>query len=262
MKTALLTGMLAMAAGTVAAQPTFLVSNGSTLYRTTLGGATETFNLGDDIVGMTVAADGTIYATSSTASATSGLFELYTLENSGGAAPSLSLVTDQLANVYTALTFIGGDLYSSLGGGPRLVNIDLNTFAETEVGNTAVFNVGGAAYDQNSDTLYWSSGIEDALYSIDYNTAAATMIGSLGIDVSQQGMDFFEFDGTLYHAVDNETTGRFELGTTDTSTGAYTFLQTIVDANLEGSTSIAIIPAPGSVALLGLGGLVATRRRR
>lgn len=252
---------VAALAGSAIAQPTFLVSNGSTLYRTTLGGTTQTFNLGDDIVGMAVASDGTIYATSASANATSGLFELYTLDDAEG-TPTLTLVSDQLASVYTALTFIGGDLYSSLEGGQFLVNIDLNTFAETSVGATGVFNVGGAAYDQNSDTLYWSSGIDDALYSIDYGTAASTLVGSLGIDVAQQGMDFYEFDGVLYHAVDNETTGRFELGTTSTTTGAYSFLQTIVNANLTGTTSLAVIPTPASAALLGLGGLLATRRRR
>ncbi|MFT5423483.1 MAG: hypothetical protein ACI89L_001263 [Phycisphaerales bacterium] len=247
--------------GAAVAQPTFLVSNGSTLYRTTLGGTVETFGLSDDIVGMAVASDGTIYATSSTASTTSGLFELYTLNDAGG-TPTLSLVTDQLADVYTALTFINGDLYSSLGGGGFLVNIDLNTFAETSVGHTGIFNIGGAAYDSDSDTLWWSSGIDDALYTVDYNTAASTLIGSLGIDVAQQGMDFYEFEGVLYHAVDNETSGRFELGTTSTTTGAYSYLQTIVNANLEGSTALAIIPSPATAGLLGLGGLLATRRRR
>ncbi|MFG0307378.1 MAG: hypothetical protein ACF8Q5_14325 [Phycisphaerales bacterium JB040] len=262
MKTALFASTLALTAGLAAAQqPTFLVTNGSTLYRTTVGGPVETFNLGDDIVGMAVAADGTIYATSSTANATSGLFELYTIDDAEG-TPTLSLVTDQLASVYTALSIIDGSLYSSFEGGQFLVNVDLNTFAETTVGATGVFNVGGAAYDQGSDTLYWSSGIDDALYTIDYTTAAATLVGSLGIDVAQQGMDFYEFNGVLYHAVDNETTGRFELGTTDTTTGAYTFLKTIVDANLQGSTSLAVIPTPASAAVLGLGGLLATRRRR
>jgi len=252
---------LAFGSATAVAQPTFLVTNGSTLYRTTLGGSTETFGLGDDIVGMTVASDGTIYATSSTASVTSGLFELYTLDNAEG-TPSLTLVTDQLADVYTALTFINGDLYSSLGGGGFLVNIDLNTFAETSVGHTGIFNIGGAAYDSDSDTLWWSSGIDDALYTVDYTTAAPTLVGSLGIDVAQQGMDFYEFNGVLYHAVDNETTGRFELGTTSTATGAYSYLQTVVDANLDGTTSLAIIPSPATAGLLGLGGLFATRRRR
>lgn len=244
-----------------AAQPTFLITNGSTLYRTSIGGSVETFGLGDDIVGMTVAADGTIYATSNTVSTTTGLYELYTLDDAEG-TPTLSLVSDQLAEVYTALSFIGGDLYSSRGGGQFLVNIDLGTFAETTVGGTGVFNVGGAAYDQDTDTLYWSSGIDDALYTVDYATAASSLVGSLGIDVSQQGMDFYEFNGVLYHAVDNETSGRFELGTTSTTTGAYSYLQTVVNANLEGSTSLAIIPSPATAGLLGLGGLLAARRRR
>jgi len=255
-----MTALVAAAlAGSAFAQPTFLVTNGSTLYRST-GGTVETFNLGDDIVGLAVADDGTIYASSSTASSTSGLFELYTLDDAGG-TPTLNLVTDQLSNVYTGISVIGDTIYSSRGGGPLLFAVDLNTFSETNLGNTGLpVGIGGSAYRAADDTYFWSEGVDDLLYEVDRTTATATAIGSFGIDTGQQGLEFFE--GQLYFATDNETTGRLEIGTLNQNSGAYSFLQVIDPVNVTGTVSLAVIPTPASGALLALGGLLATRRRR
>jgi len=84
-------------------------------------------------------------------------------------------------------------------------------------------------------------------------SALGSLIGTFEIDVGEHG-SFWSIDLQLTAQVP------FSLQVVDIDTGE-TFLST--DGNLAlGSFSAAFIPAPSSLALIGLGGLAAGRRRR
>lgn len=254
--------LLAAAAATpaLAIDPVFWATEDSTLYRTTLGGGVTSFTLSDDIVGITRGPDGRVYA-SSASPTIGGTFELYELDLSG--SPTLHLLTDGLSRPYNSLTFVGNELW----GAERmnLATIDLVTFAENPVGPTGFSGLGGSAYDASSDTYYLATRDGQQLIEADYAlangpTPAGTPIGALGVDFFHNGMELW--DGTLYIATLFNNSANFELGAINPATGEYTFLQLINDANVGGQVALTITPSPSAAALLGLGGLVAARRRR
>ena len=247
----------------IAAEPLFLVFDGSNLLRTTAAGPIETFALSDDIVGGTIAPNGEIWLTSSTAGG-NGLYELYRLDGAEGPAPSLSLVTDQLASIYTAITFIDDLIYASWEGSQTLVTVDPNNgFLETTLGATGMPRIGGFAYDGSTDTLYAVSGFDgvDGLITIDYagSPPTGTFVGTFGFNVFHNGLELYR--DVLYTAVGNADAGTFELGHVNRNTGGFTSFKLLGPA-VEGPAALIVIPAPSSAALLAIGGLGMARRRR
>ena len=102
------------------------------------------------------------------------------------------------------------------------------------------------------------------MWSTSTSIGSTTTVGGLGLDIENAGAEFF--NGMLYAAVQNKASGMLEVGTIDVGSGAFSSLYTIdsfPDPNLDRLVvSLAVIPAPSAMALLGLGGLVASRRRR
>ncbi|MFG0258756.1 MAG: hypothetical protein ACF8LK_00275, partial [Phycisphaerales bacterium JB041] len=77
------------------------------------------------------------------------------------------------------------------------------------------------------------------------------------------GAEFF--DGKLYAAIQIVSSGELVLGEVNTSTGAFSAIRTVSTFDPNGTpmqVSLAIIPAPAGLGLLGAAGLVAIRRRR
>ncbi len=250
----------ACAAPALATDPVFWSTEDNTLYRTTVSGGTTSYTLSDDIVGMTRASDGTIYASSASPTAAGG-YELYTLDVSG--TPSLTLLTAGLSRPYNSLTMVGDTLW----GAERfnLVTINLNTFAETTVGDVGYSGLGGAAYEASSDTYFLSTADSAQLLSADYAlvngpSPAGSPIGAFGIDLFHNGMELWQ--GELYMAAQFNNSTDFEIGTVDKSNGAYTSLTTVHSNAVGGTTALVITPAPGAGALAALAVLVAARRQR
>ena len=247
--------------------PTFFATNGSELYRYSSGTGVSNFTMSDDIVGMTTDAAGNIIASSP---GTANMVGIYNLDNPFG-TPTLNFQGSTAGNGYTSLTYVGSNLYGFFNGSQRIFQIDTTTYAGTDLGAVGVNDTtfGGSAYDAASDTFYaLGRDVNDdsvALYTIGGfgGTLSATLVGDLGILGDGMALEFF--DGTLYTAVQNIDNGHFELGSLDTGSGAFSFIQTLANSfSPDGdTTSLAIVvPAPASIAFLGLGGLVATRRRR
>lgn len=253
---------------TASAQLTFLATQGETLLRYTDGaGSVDSFTLSNPIIGLTTNPSGQIIGSSPGSEPTPGF---YSLDDPFG-TPSVSFLgASGDARGYTSLTYAGGELYGFFDGGQQLFNIDDNTFAGTQVGFIGVNNVtfGGSAYDDATDTFYAMgydiNTFEVFVYEVeDFSTSpSGTLIGAAGILGDGMSLEFF--DGVLYSAIQNRTTGQFELGTIDVSTGAFTLEQVLADSFSPSGdpTSLVVIPAPGAFAMLGLGGLVAARRRR
>ncbi|MEL6330230.1 MAG: hypothetical protein AAFR38_11260 [Planctomycetota bacterium] len=158
---------------------------------------------------------------------------------------------------------------SSSGGDSRLLSIDAGTGAASVVGSAGLPDeLTAITYDPVTDTLYGVTSnfaplapdLVSQLVEIDRATGAATVIAGL------QGASLFDaiavnpFSGGLigFDAV----TG--SLLTIDPLSGA---TGVIGETTRNGITGLAFVPsgfvpAPGAAAALGLGGLLAARRRR
>lgn len=259
------TASLVLAAGAFGsfaqAEPTFFVFQNEIAHRFTLGGSIDTFSLSDRLMGSALAPDGVIRGTSAIPGANG--WEAYSVNDPSG-TPSLSLISDTNSGPFSFVTYVGGDAYSTNSAG-ELLRMDPVTLAEQgAVGNMGLGsgNV-GAGYDAASDTFYMINKDTNSLYTVDYTTATPTLVGGLGFDWYNGGAEFF--GGKLYATVQDPARGLLQLGEVNTSTGEFTLLRTVTTYDPNGNpmqVSVAIIPAPAGLALLGLGGLAATRRRR
>lgn len=143
--------------------------------------------------------------------------------------------TGAILNTYTATPPGGGETYSGMAFDPTsdvvyaattscaassLYTIDAPTGAATLVG--PVTNGGcliGIAVDGNGD-LWGYDIIADVLLSIDKNTGAGTIVGSIGFDANfGQGMGWDPNTDTLYMAAFNSSAFQAELRTVDRNTG-------------------------------------------
>lgn len=252
---------IALGASVAAAQPTFFVFQNEIAHRFTLNGQIETFQLSDRLMGSALAPDGVIRGTSALEDANG--WNAYAVDDPFG-TPSLSVISDTNSGPYAFVTYVGDTAYSTNSAGELLIMDPLTLAEQSVVGNMGVggLNV-GAGYDPATDTFYMINKDTDSLYTVDYTNATATLVGNLGFDWFNAGAEFF--DGTLYAAVQDLASGNLILGEVDTGTGAFTALRTVAQFDPNGNpmqVSLAIVPAPAGLALLGLGGLVAGRRRR
>jgi hypothetical protein len=256
------TAVLATMAISAYADTVYLASSFETLYRVKLGedieswdfpgiklrgmhydpGADQVFGLGDD-------------------GGDSAPATVYTLQNPVDGTPAL-VAYSQLSHHYGSLTQIGDTFYGFSHA--DLYGVDLSDPAypvETYVGTTGVLGAAGAAYDPVSGTLYMMSykEFDDALYTVDPDTAAATLVGYPGIDAYDLGAEWF--DGGLFAAVQNGSTGYFEIGEVSAVTGHYSVLTTVASGADYVATGLTVIPEPTSLALLLAGCLGLLRRR-
>lgn len=258
-----LIALAALATG-AAADTVYLATSGSTLYRASRGGSVETFSLADDITCLINAPGGEVFAISSTETG-SGAYEAYRLVDYLTNSPSLVLVRDDLVNSYPAGTFVGGTFYAYRNGSRNLVTYDFGTGVETEIGPSAPMQapVGGATYDPATDTFYAVSRTDAALFTIDYAAGSgspdATEVGPLGVSIFNMGIEFYA--GSLFGAFQDTTNGRFVAGVIDPGTGGFSADTVLFAGTLDGSVGFAVVPSPASLALLGAGGLVLSRRR-
>lgn len=257
--------VLGGAACAAAAQPVFLAVVDTTLYRFTLNGQAETFTLSDKMMSLALAPDGRFLGHS--AEKNSGqLWESYELIDPLG-TPSLSMLSDQVPGPRPTLSFAEGNAYSTREDANQtteLITVDGNTLVDDAlIGNTGLGrSTNGSGYDAANDILYVINGSTDLLYTVDRATGAATPVGGLGLDYFNGGAEFF--DGTLYALLQDTSREEFVFGTIDTSSGAFTGLRVVTgyDPAEVHFASLAVVPAPATLGLLGAGLLAGARRRR
>jgi hypothetical protein len=213
-------------------------------------------NFGDG-EGMAMGGDGTIYAVGGT---TPELWDVTT--------PPGSLIgpTTQFAGIDSGMDMHqNGTLYvvSGLGqGAAELYTVDAGSGSTTSVGRDEYFADNIAISD--AGIAYATDWIfENASYTVDLNTGAATLLGSLGFALGQQAGSDFAVDGQLYILL-----GSGEWYNLDLNTGAAVFGGQIVDAAggpLNSFEGLAMnpVPEPATYAGIGIGiVLLALARRR
>lgn len=281
MRTARILAIAAGAALTVSASaaPTFIISVGDTIITRT-GAVQNQFALTDNITSMTITPGGDVIGTSSSDDG-NGLYELYRIDNPT-TAPTLALLGDFLTVNTPSLTYVGNTLYGiqdlDATTDARLVTIDIGAQTETVVGQTGVFpvNAAGSAYDAATNTFFaMGKGNPGELYDLDYsvvspNDPTAAFIGFAGINYNNHAGEWF--GGKFYGVAQNSAGGGLidvYLGEINPNTGAFNVIAQLLDnvdqndyKNGTPSIGLAVIPTPGSAAVLGLAALGLTRRRR
>jgi len=148
----------------------------------------------------------------------------------------------------------GGFLGGGVKSGPLTASLNGASIAVT-VDNTNVGGVGSFGDPNDSDPSTVYTGVE---WSID--------LGALGWDGSSPILLAGWINGSGNDFMSNQVIGGLPDGTGNLGgDGAGTYignLSGINFANIDGLQYITIVPTPGTTALLGLGGLVAVRRRR
>lgn len=198
-----------------------------------------------------------------------GTQTLGTIDTGTGAFSPIGLVTggpDPAAN-YGGMSFdaVSNTMYvlGSFGGVSNIYTMNLSNGALSLVAPIT----GGAAAPiyidiaiDNAGNMYTHDIGTDMMLSVNKATGAATVLGPTGFNANfAQGMDFDPATNILYAALyTGGGTGAF--ASINLVTGAATSIVSTTPWNAE--MEIAITPAPGAFALLGLGGLMAMRRRR
>ncbi|MFN2187919.1 MAG: DUF6923 family protein, partial [Candidatus Promineifilaceae bacterium] len=113
---------------------------------------------------------------------------------------------------------------TSDGAMGRLYSVDLNTGALTFIGGDSEIPF-LIDISINPDGVMYGHDIQsDSIYTIDVDTGEATLVGETGVDANfAQGMDFDNYDGTLYAWI-YEGGGLNQYGTIDLETGWFTML--------------------------------------
>jgi hypothetical protein len=240
------------------ADVTYLASSFETLYRVTPERSIETWNMGTIMRAMHRSSTaGTIYVMADVGGDADE--SLYTLNNALSGTPSLSYRAT-LNNHYGSMTGFDDQFYAFSYG--DLYSIDVSdpyNPVETFIGPTGLGGgSAGAAYDPVGDVLYVLSRITDSLYSVDPLTAETTLVGAFGIDTDDLGGEWF--DGQLYAAAQNLTSGSFEIGTIDHTSGAYAPLYSVASGASDVATGLTVIPEPATLGLLLVAGLTFARR--
>jgi len=251
---------MSVAAG---AETTYLASSYETLYRVTAAGDVASWDFpGIKLRGMhRDLTTGEIFVLGD-AGGPEAPATVYILSNPVSGTPALTEYCE-LSRQYGSVTRIG-DLFYAFGAGD-LYALDLSdpaNPAETYIGTTGVLGTAGAAYDPGSDTLYMMSYkyFDDALYTVDRSTGWATWVGRLGINARDLGAEWFE--GQLFAAAQNASSGYFEIGTVDVATGWYSSVITVASGADYVATAITVIPESTTLGLLLTGCVCFLRPRR
>jgi len=127
-------------------------------------------------------------------------------------------------------------------------------------------NIVGSAYTNSfagatTTQLYGIDSGLDVLVTQANSAGTLETVGSLGVDVTDiLGFDISGDSGMAYAAVQDEMLSRTTFWNIDLMTGDATMIGEVGGGSLI--SSIAVVPTPGALTLLGMGGLAAARRRR
>lgn len=258
---------LAVAGTTVSlasAADTFLVVRSDTLYRYD-GNTVTTFTMSDTFHSLSVTEHGIIGVSNLQENVGNPPpdFEIWRLDGALSAAPSLTRIGTFTDQRFPTLTQVGNTLYGIGEGSVYTVAPD---FSLTFVSNVNPGEaIGGSGYDAATDTFYVTGQTSDALFTMDLGSGTISQVGTgVGFNFRNQGGEWW--NGQYWAAFEDLDNDRLVLGTIDTTTGLFS-LEVVLQNGLgdlaaNQTVGLAIIPSPASLALLGLGGLAAARRRR
>ncbi len=252
--------------GAAAAQPTLMVSQGTTLYRYRNGAVTTFTNVGDVINGMTNVPVGMTVGNMN-GGATGG--DILALGSNAVYRVDTPLGTPTLTQVglrggpNASPVFVGARMFGVAGVLPQgsiVVEWDPANFNEINRWDTGVFGGPGGIVNVpgTPDEFYYAEFLSDAIWRYKLGDNFSTFVCATP-DNDYVGLEMV--GGTIYASYALPATADFVLGTQSLA-GAFTQLA-VLDVYHTGITGLArVVPAPGTLALIALAGLAAVPRRR
>ncbi len=187
---------------------------------------------------------------------------VYTINQHTGAATALG---DMLAyDNANGLAFdpINNILYGTDNNTNELFWVDTNNGRSNFLARIGggFSEIEGLAFDADNDVLYGLTQLQSAIVRIDVRTGEATHVASLQAEV-WRGLTWDGDTGSLYLSAVNifEDAAIFRY---DIAADRVSFIGHSIGVEAVQGLAHRSIPAPASVALLGLGGAFAQRRRR
>ncbi len=199
------------------------------------------------------------HATTDTFFASGSNGHLYTVGGLGTAAVNLTFFKN-LGDSSISFEFFGNEFRGVRGNDLISFDIVSNSALTVLNANTGQNNVPATA-GIGSD--YYGMNSAGNVYLLN-SVGAATLIGATGQgSASQAGGAGWE--GSFYAGLGFDTAGandQVRFGTIDVGTGAFSLISSTNIGEARGQMGLVIVPNPSAAVLLGLGALVATRRRR
>jgi hypothetical protein len=189
---------------------------------TATGSATLIGNMGAVMTDIAFSPSGELFGVTFT--------DLYSIDPTTAAS---TLIGSLGINDSNALEFVpDGRLFLASRNSTLLRTVNTTTGATTVVGDMGVSSSGDLAFDLSSGNLFLSAASfpNDNLYQVDPNTAASTLVGSIGFP-AVFGIDFF-FGSTLFGLTNGGA-----LITINTTSGAGTFVANTGVAAFGASTA-------------------------
>jgi len=169
-------------------------------------------------------------------------------------------------SAYHSFTYVGERMFGVKNFQGSLDEIvELNPYTFAEVGSFGIFDlgIGGLAYVPNLNEFVVSDTRTNSFYGIAYDgggdRGSVRLIGHAGMRWGANGLEYH--DGVVYGTAIRGEDMQLVFGSVDLDTGHFTVERVLGEAE-RGAVGFGFVPAPGSVALLGLGGMLAARRRR
>lgn len=253
-------------ASSALAQPSLLISQGTTLYRYH-GGTVTTFTGASPeiITGMTTVPSGITVGTLN-GGATGGdilalgqgtIFRV----NNPLSTPTLIPIGSR-GGANASPVFLGGRLFGIGGQLPQGSVLTEWDFSFSQIGLWATGIFGGpgglVAKPGTLDEFYYSEFNTDAIYHYRLGDTFSTFVCSTPNN-DYVGLEMI--GGTIWASYALPGTGQFVLGT-QSLTGTFNQVA-LLDTYTVGITGLAeIVPSPGTLAMLGAAGWAAARRRR
>lgn len=267
---AALAGIAALAT-TASAAPVLYATSGSYMYRVDLnadqGSAVTETQLDAMLVSLTVGNNGELWGTERYDSSGDGNHAIFRVDNIDG-TPVATQQGDFLQGYNSSIVNINGTLTGFKDSTREMIAIDPENDTYTVLGSYAglPFTPASSGFDAQTQSTYGLKN--DELYRFDSAEGIDNVLNTQKIaDVDFGGLAGAAggeiVDGVYYHAIVADLV--MHIFTIDMQTGATEELLSF-SVRETGALGLAgyagTVPTPGTLALLGLGGMLSTRRRR
>ncbi|KAA0215635.1 MAG: PEP-CTERM sorting domain-containing protein [Leptolyngbya sp. PLA3] len=143
--------------------------------------------------------------------------------------------------------------------------VELDPVSYAEIGTYGVFElgIGGMAYVPQLNEFIVSDTRTNTFFAIDFGdgsgAGALRTIGHAGMRWGANGLECY--DGVVFGSAIRGEDMKLVFGHVNLDTGVFE-VETVIGDAVRGSVGFGFVPSPGTLALLGAGGVLAGRRRR